>query len=158
MRQVIKPGQPVDFLTPDEMMHLIPRPAEESRVRAAVSIQLDANGNGQAEAYNVPAGYEFEARRVVLDIGGSTDPSTGNVALNVAGKFVRYLRSGNPIEYAVPAAPTGTAQVPGVQTWSREQGPYLRNKETFEIQAKGLTANAVLRADVEGVLIRPSVP
>ena len=157
MKQRIIHGAEIDFVTPDEIVKLIPRPKEETRIRVIETIQLDANGSGTDEVYKVPAGYEFRARRVMLNIGGATDPSTGNVPLNVAGKFVAYLRSGNLIEYAVPVSPNAAPQVPGAQNWGSEQGPYLRNGEVFEVQAKGLTANAILTVALEGILTRPAV-
>lgn len=156
MRQVLRPGYPVDFLTPDEFVALQPRARQESRVRSPATLQLDANGNGVVTAFEVEAGYEFEARRIVLTLTGNipSDPNTGPVLLNAAGKFVAYMRSGSLIEYGQPAY--GAAiQVPGIQTWSREQGPYLRNSEVFQVQANGLTANGVLNVYLEGILVRP---
>lgn len=156
MKQVIKQGQAIDALTPDEFVRLLPRPVETTRIRAKAQVQLNAAGSGQVEIYKVPAGYSFEARRVFINIGGSSDPSTGNVPLNVAGKFVAYLRSGTLIEYAAPTGPNAVPQVPGVQTWGEEQGPYYRNGEVVEVQALGLTANQWLTVDLEGILFRPS--
>lgn len=156
MRQVLRPGYPVDFLTPDEFVQLQPRPQQRSRTRAPATIQLDANGNGTGVVFEVDVGYEFEARRIVLSLFGNVpnDPNTGNVLLNAAGKFVAYLRSDSLIEYGQPMY--GAAiQVPGVQTWSREQGPYLRNGEVFQVRANGLTANGVLNVYLEGILVRP---
>lgn len=150
-------GAEIETVTPDEILKLIPRPVETTRVRVTETVQLDATGSGQDEVYKVPMGYEFRARRVSLDISGATDPSTGNVPLNVAGKFVAYLRSGTRIEYAVPSSPNAVPQVPGVQTWGSEQGPYLRNAEVFEVLVKGLTASAVLTVVLEGDLRRPPV-
>lgn len=157
MRQVLKPGQPVDFLTPDELYDAIPRPRQETRIREPASIQLSGAGAGVGDVYTVPAGYEFEARRIVIVLAGNiaTDPNTGNVLLNAAGKWVSYLRSGSLIEIGQPAY-GGAVQVPGTQTWSREQGPYLRNKEVFQVQCAGLTANAILNVYLEGILVRPS--
>lgn len=156
MRQVLRPGYPVDFLTPDEFVRLQARERQQSRVRSASTLQLDANGNGVNIAFEVEAGYEFEARRIVLTLTGNipSDPNTGAVALNAAGKFVAYLRSGSLIEYGQPQY-GATIQVPGIQTWSREQGPYLRNQEVFQVQANGLTANGVLNVYLEGILVRP---
>lgn len=158
MQQRVHPGAALDILTPDEALRLLDDFYARTvtyRVRAAGTVALDANGNGTEELYSVPLGMEFEARRVTLDISGASDPSTGNVALNVAGKFVAYQRSGARIEYAVPLSPNSVPQVPGVQTWGDEQGPYLRNGEVFEIAARGLTANGILFAIVEGILRRP---
>lgn len=281
MKQTVQLGKPLDFLTQDELVKLLPRPQEVTRIRATATVALDATGSGVDEVYKCPMGHEFAARRVTLDISGSPDPSTGNVplggstttqtdvdnsasgaataltatlpgaagattyitgfevtgtgataasviaitvtgvsggtktyelaipagattpvtplmvefsrpipasglntaiAVNVpsfgagntnaavtahgfqqvvssaVGKFVAYLRSGTRIEYAVPQSPNATPQVPGVQTWSREQGPYLRNAEVFEVQAKGLTANGFLSVILEGLLTRPAAP
>lgn len=158
MRQAVIPGKPIDALTSAEAAELFQslwRETVEERVRAAANIKLDASGSGQDEIYTVPLGFEFEARRVSLDLDTASDPSTGNVALNVAGKFVRYLRSGTPIEYAVPISPNAVPQVPGVQSWGDEQGPYFRNGEVFEVLARGLTGASILAVTVEGILRRP---
>lgn len=155
MRQAIRPGGTIDALTTEEAQELFRhgrRKPKVQRVRAAATITLDANGNGQDEVYAVPAGMEFAARRVSLDLNTAADPSTGNVPLDVAGKTVEYLRSGTRIEYAVPQSPKAVPQVPGIQTWGDQQGPYLRNGEVFEVRVKGLTANAVLDVTVEGLL------
>jgi hypothetical protein len=161
MKQAIKHGAMLDALTPDEARTIVNDAARErasSRMRATATIKLDANGAGQDEVMVVPPGFEFSARRVTVDLDTATDPSTGNVALNVAGKAVEYLRSGTRIEYAAPVSPNAVAQVPGVQTWGAEQGPYLRNGEVFEVRARGLTANAILSVILEGILHRCELP
>lgn len=126
-------------------------------MRVPATIPLDGTGAGKGDVYEIPAGYEFEARRVVLVLTGNipADPNTGNVLLNAAGKWVAYMRSGSLIEPAQPAY-GGAIQVPGVQTWSREQGPYVRNLEVFQVQCAGLTANGFLNVYLEGILVRPS--
>lgn len=151
-RQRVVHGAFIDTVTPDEMYRMIPRPPRKTRMRVGATLALDATGSGRADVYKVPIGGEFEARRVMLNLESAADPSTGNVALNVAGKFVKYLRSGTLIEYAVPFGPNAVSQIPGVQTWGAEQGPYLRNGEVFQIQALGLTASVVLSIFVEGIL------
>lgn len=157
MKQTIKHGATIDAMTPGEAQALLQAYRERDmpkRVRASRTVQLDATGAGQDEVYTVPPGWEFETRRIVLDLDLATDPNTGNVALNAAGRAVEYLRSGTRIEYGLPQGPAG-AQVPGVQTWGAEQGPYLRNGEVLEVKVRGLTANAILTATVEGILKRP---
>lgn len=155
MEQRIVHGATIDALTPDELVSLIPRPAQYTRIRATETVQLDATGSGDDEVYKVPIGYQFAARRISLNIGGATDPSTGNVALNVAGKFVAYVRSGQFIEYGQPQY-GAAVQIPGVQTWGDQQGPYLENGEVFGVIAKGLTASVNLLVILEGILYRPS--
>lgn len=155
MRFTLKHGTTLETATPDEVRTIIAEAHKRSapkRVRANAIVLLDASGNGQAEVYTIPVGFQFEARRVFLDLDTASDPSTGNVALNVAGKAVDYLRSGTRIEYAVPFGPNAASQIPGVQTWGSEQGPYFRNGEVFEVRARGLTANARLSVTVEGIL------
>jgi hypothetical protein len=157
VRQTVAPGKQIEALTPDEARELLRaefRQTVEHRVRAEGNIRLDANGNGTIELYTVPQGFEFDARRVTLDLDQASDPSTGAVVLNAAGKFIEYLRAGERIEYGQPQY-GASVQVPGAQTWSREQGPYLRNGETFEVAAHGLTAAGGFRATVEGILRRP---
>jgi hypothetical protein len=157
VKQRIVPGMEVDFLTADEMVKMIRRPEQITRVRVPGNVVLTAAGGGDDEIYKVPAGMELAVRRVVLTLTGNVpnDPNTGNVLLNAAGKFVAYMRSGQLIEYGQPQY--GAAiQVPGVQTWGDQQGPYLRNGEVFGVVAAGLTANASLSVYVEGLLYRPA--
>lgn len=157
MKTRIVPGAEIDIPTADEIVKLIPRPLQVTRIRAAASVLLGATGAGDDEVYKVPAGMELAVRRVVITLTGNVpnDPNTGNVLLNAAGKFVAYMRSGQLIEYGQPAY--GAAiQVPGVQTWGDQQGPYLRNGEVFGVVAAGLTANTSLSVYVEGLLYRPS--
>lgn len=159
MKTTIKHGVELETLTPDELRATLSGLAEQNRaqrVRASQAVALDAAGAGMDEVYTVPMGWEFEARRVSLDLDTATDPSTGNVPLNVAGRSVEYLRSGVRIEYGVPQGPNVAPQVPGIQSWGDEQGPYLRNGEVFEVRARGLTANSRLMVTVEGILKRPS--
>lgn len=156
MRQTLVPGGAIDALTREEARELFAgayRQTVEERVRPSGVIVLDGAGNGQEELYTVPAGFELEVRRIVLDLSTASDPNTGNVALG-AGKFVQYLRGGAVIEYGQPTYGP-TLQVPGSQSWGDEQGPYLRNLETFEVRAVGLTAGATLVARLEGILRRP---
>lgn len=156
MRQILKPGHPVDFLTPAEAEAMLPPlPHQVTRIRAPQTIQLDASGNGIDNVYEVPIGYEFALRRIVLTLTGNapSDPTVGAVAM-AAGHWVAYLRSGSLIEYAMPQWTT-LYQVPGVQTWGDQQGPYLRNGEVLQVQAAGLTTSGVLNAYAEGLLVRP---
>ena len=279
MRQQVVPGGSIEAITPLEMAELLEhlyREEVEERVRGAATIALDANGNGQDEVYSPPVGFEFEARRVSVELNTAADPLTAAVLLgtqattpadasatgaaaalapalpaqagitnwvtgfevtgsgatagsvivvtltgvvggplsydlvipagvlnsvtplivqfpqpipatgpNVAitlnvpsfgagntneaatihgytqapagGKTVEYLRSGTRIEWAQPQY-GAAVQVPGVQTWGTEQGPYIRNGEVFEVRARGLTANATLDVTVEGILRRPPQP
>ena len=154
MRQRVVHGTMIDALTPDEFVKLVPRPAQTSRVRAPQTVALDATGSGVDVIYKVPMGYELYVRRVSVTLNTVTDPSAAPVFLNVAGHFMVYQRSGMFIEYAQPQYATQT-QVPGIQTWGDQQGPYLRNGETFEVKAVGLTANAQLDVTLEGILRRP---
>lgn len=154
-QQRIMHGATLDFITPDELVRLIPRPPEISRIRATQQVQLDGTGGGRDEVYKVPTGYEFAARRVSM-YATVNDPTTGAIALSGAGKGVAYLRSGAFIEWAQPQY-ASAVQVPGVQTWGAEQGPYLRNAEVFEVLAIGLTASIILTVVLEGLLKRPGV-
>lgn len=160
MRTILKHGAVIDHVTPDEMRAMLgdssDKESASKRVRTAVGVNLDAAGNGQDEVYGVPIGFEFEARRLFVNLSTASGPVTGSVALNVAGKQIALLRSGVLMEYAVPLAPTALAQVPGMQTWGFQEGPYLRNGEVFEVQAVGLTALATLMVTLEGILTRPA--
>lgn len=77
--------------------------------------------------------------------------------LNVAGKYIKYTRSGIFTAYALPEGPTGLFQVPGVESWGEQQGPTLNNAEVFELQIVGLTANASLTVELQGLLMGPKV-
>lgn len=132
------------------------RQETEDRVRAGCTIQLDANGAGQEEVFTCPMGFEIEVRRVFLDLSSATESTlnAATVSLGGAGVSVQYLRSGTRIEWALPVSPIGTGfRVPGTETWGSQQGPYLRNGETFEVRALlGATkANDTLIALVEGI-------
>jgi hypothetical protein len=161
MRFTLKHGAEIDTLTKDEaenILNTIRARDAARRIRATAIVALDANGNGTDEVYAVPVGFEFAARRVTLDLDTASDPNTGNVALNVAGKAVEFLRSGTRVEYAVPISANAIPQIPGVQTWGAEQGPQFVNGEVFEVKARGLTPNAHLSVIVEGILRRPIAP
>jgi len=153
-RQRIMHGAVLDFVTPDEVLRLIPRPEQVTRIRVTTQVQLDASGNGRDDVYKVPTGYEFGSRRVTM-YTTATDPVTGAVIF-AAGKAVAYLRSGAFIEWAQTQF-GNSYQVPGVQTWGSEQGPYLRNAEVFQVQAFGLTASGLLTVILEGLLRRPGM-
>lgn len=152
MKQAVIPGGHLDALTLDEARELIEgvfQKQTEERVRASATIALDGTGSGKDEVYTCPVGFEFEARRVTLELGGA-DPVTGAVALNAAGHNVRYLRSGAIIAWGQPFYGS-VLQVPGSESWGDEQGPYVRNGEVFEVAAVGLTPNVNLEVLVEGI-------
>ena len=155
MRQRIHQGAVIDAVTPDEIVKLIPRPLQRTRIRATETGVLDGSGNGTLDVYKVPIGYEFEVRRVTLNLSTASDPATGEVVLG-AGKYVVYTRSGQFSEYGQPEFGS-QVQVPGIQTWGAEQGMYLRNGEMFQVKAVGLTADATLTVVLEGSLARPPV-
>jgi hypothetical protein len=155
MKQRVIAGGHIDALTTDEFVKLFPRHEQLSHVRAAETGLLNGSGYVSIDVYKVPMGMEFGARRVTIVMNTATDPSTGEVALNVSGKYVVYQRSGQFIEYGMPAYGS-SIQVPGLETWGDQQGPTLRNGEVFQVVAYGLTAGSQLTATVEGLLKRPS--
>lgn len=163
MQQRVYHGAMIDAVTPDEMvkMFLTDRRSRWERVRAPASLPLNASGAGGGDIYKCPTGMEFAARRVVFTLTGTvpSDPNTGNVLLTAAGKYIAYMRGGYQgelIEYAQPQY-GAAVQVPGVQTWGEQQGPYIRNGEVFAVLVAGLTANLVLNVYLEG-LLRPYHP
>lgn len=159
-RQKIKPGGEIEALTLAEARGLLSDAirgldiSKSQRVRAGASFVTDAAGNADDDVYTVPAGFQFEVRRVVLDADAADGPnSAGRIVIDAAGEAVEYLRSGTRIEYGQPQY--GVAiQIPGIQTWGAQQGPYLRNDEVFQIRARGLGANVRLRVTVEGILYK----
>lgn len=160
MKTKIKPGVEIETLTEAEARGLIADAirgldtTRTQRVRAAETFQLDANGNGETPVYTVPAGFQFEVRRIVLDCDEAGGPSgAGKITLDAAGESVEYLRSGTRIEYGQPEYGPAV-QIPGIQTWGAQQGPYLRNDETFSVRANGLTANVHIGVSVEGILYK----
>jgi hypothetical protein len=149
-------GAYVHIPSPDEIAVAVNRGPDRLRHRIPASLALDGTGSGKVNIWDIPAGMKFEVRRIMLSLTGNvpSDPNTGNVLLNAAGKFVALLRSDSLIEYLQPTY--GAAiQVPGIQTWSREQGPYIANKEVLQLQAAGLTGNLELGIYVEGILEVP---
>lgn len=154
MRQRIIHGTVIDVATPDEVRSILEtvKPPKKARIRAPMNIVLDGSGDGQDEIYTVPIGYVFSLRRLVTNISTATSPVNGQVPLNVASRYVALLRSGSLVEYPVLVSPTGISQVPGVATWSSDEEPYFRNGEVVEIQAVGLTPDAILSVSLEGLL------
>lgn len=160
MRQRIVHGAFVDMVTPDELYRALPRPRQKTRMRVPMAFKLDAAGvlsNG--EIYKCPIGHQFEVRRIVVVLSGNnanSDPSSGPILLNAAGKWAAYLRSGQLLEYA-GLSYGSSLQIPGSQTWGDEQGPYIQNGETFGLflNAGIGVANTELSAYLEGILTRP---
>ena len=155
----IRQGAQLETATPAEVEAIVQRAntkAQFTRVRASASAALNAAGATitPMQVYKIPAGYEFAARRVMVNINTAAGPGTGNVPLT-AGAFITYQRSGTLIAYGQPAYGS-TVQVPGAETWGDEQGPYLRNGEYFEVVAAGLTASAQLVVYLQGILYRPT--
>lgn len=159
---VLKHGAILNAASREEIEELLrqytTRQQTRERVRAGNAVILDAAGTtgGPLDLYEVPTGFEFEARRVVFDLGSVTDSNmtVANVNLAAAGFSAQYLRSGTRIEWAVPSSPVGGARIPGIQTWGSEQGPYLRNGEVFQVRATlgAGQVGVVLTALVEGIL------
>lgn len=138
----LKHGAIFDIANREEIEELLKqyqtRQDTRERVRAGATLVLDANGIAQEEVYSVPIGFEFEARRVFMDLSSVTESTlpVGTINLSGAGLSVQYMRSGTRIEWANPASPVGSGgRVPGTQTWGSQQGPYLRNGEVLEVRA-----------------------
>lgn len=163
MLQKIIHGANLDIVSRGELEALLrqytTRQQSLRRVRAPEHVVLDATGTGTIQVYKVPAGYEFEVRRVILDLSTATENNLPAVTVSLAGGglSLQYLRSGTRIEWGNPASPAavgGGGYVPGSQTWGKQQGPSLRNGEVFQIRAilgAGL-AGVELIATVEGIL------
>lgn len=156
MEVTITPGAKFNVLTPDEFVSFIPRPEQRTWIDAPASVTLDATGSGDIAVYKCPMGYEFFSRRVTMLLNTAADPSSGQVVLNVAGTYVRYSRSDQLGEFAQPQYGSAV-QIPGVQTWGDQQGPYMQNGQVLKVHASGLTANAQLTVILEGILKRPGM-
>lgn len=158
MKQRIIHGAMLEIPTADEIVNLIPRPPRETRVRAPEQMTLDATGTGAVDIYKVPTGAEFDLRRVQFELGTVVGGNLGTAGINLitVGNFCRYLRSGTPVGWALPANSLGTAagRIPGVETWGAEQGPYLRGGEVFSVQICGGAVNAgnTISITAEGIL------
>jgi hypothetical protein len=158
----IKHGAILNAVSREEVEQLLQqyttRQQTRERVRAPATTILDATGAGLLEVYIVPIGWELEVRRVQFDLStvNETNVATASVSLNTPGFAVQYLRSGTRIEWGMPGSPANNFKVPGVQTWGAEQGPYLRNGETFEVRALlgAGVSGASLTILMEGILTR----
>lgn len=152
------PGAKLDIITRAEFEQLLrqysARQESWRRIRAAESAALDATGAAAIDVYKVPAGDEFEARRVVIDMGDATDAARNSINLGGAGVSVQYLRSGVRIEWALPVSQEGGFKVPGVETWGSQQGPVLKNGEIFQVKALlgAGKAGVTMTVLVEGIL------
>ena len=167
MKHTIKHGATVDIPSLGEIQDAISSGLKDhvpvinatparTTIRAGEVVQLDATGSGVCNVLTIPPGFEFDLRRLSFSLSTCADSVTGAVQLGVAGVYLEYLRSGRHIEYGMPEGPTGHIQVPGIQTWSAVEGPYLSNGEILQIVAAGLTANATLEVEATGVLLKPS--
>ncbi len=153
MLQKIIHGKEINFVTPDEIVHLIPRPEQKTRIRADAAVPLNSAGSGTVDVYTCPIGYSFEARRVFVRLssdGLGTATITPTTLTDTA--YILYLRSGEIITLGMAES----KQLPSDESWGEEQGPKLANGEVFQVQAVGLTASASLIVHLEGILIRPS--
>lgn len=173
MKQTIVPGAQLDVLTEDEARELLRREYRqtvEQRIRAEGTVKLDATGTGVVEIYTCPVGFEFEARRIMIasDLGYyilKTTPSGGGGAGANSTVRLEYLRSGEslgrPNSDNVITSATPNDEVwfilPHTDTWSREQGPYIRNGETLELAVRGIAAlaNINMQVTAEGLQRRP---
>lgn len=142
---------------------LTTRQATRERIRAVASTVLDGAGYGFIDVYKVPIGYELEVRRVQIELGSirddGTNLGTACITLNGFPTYAEYLRSGTRIEWAAPmdSLSNSVARLPGVQTWGREQGPYLRNGEIFQFQCGlgvGVAFFVPITVTVEGILTK----
>jgi hypothetical protein len=172
MRQTIVPGGTIESLTEEETRDLVRqiyRETVENRVRAEGTATLDANGTGTVEVYTVPIGFEFEVRRVLIESDAGyfwvkTVPGGGQGATSPIVP-IEFLRSGESLgtPHIDNVIKTGTPQdevwylFPHVDTWSKEQGPYIRNGETFETVFRNCTnfASKNVQVTAEGLLRRP---
>jgi hypothetical protein len=172
MLQTVVPGAKIDSLTYEETRELIRseyRTAVENRVRAEATVRLDATGTGVLDVYTVPVGFEFELRR--LNIASDTGygwakfiPQGGGTGQSSVVP-IEYLRSGESLSRAVPdkyfdsTTPTNETWYlfPHVETWSREQGPYLRNGEILQVafRAVAFVASVGVQVTAEGLLRKP---
>lgn len=105
----------------------------------------------------LPPGYTIGSITDLIDAGDqySAVELIAQQLPYTTGRAVEYLRSGSRIQYAMTQGPSGSLQVPGIESWGEEQGPYLRNGEVFEVRAKNLAPNATLTAIVSGMLSKP---
>lgn len=165
MKQKVRAGGELDIPTLEEIRALFYGGPIRDRIIATANIALNAVGNGTSannveDLYTVPQGMQCEIRRVALTVTGATGPMNGNIPLNVAGVGIAYLRSGTIMEWANPASAAGIPSVPGSQSWSKEQGPYLQNGQSFEVSCFGLAAAAggFLTVTVEGIQTDPRPP
>lgn len=149
-------GKEINFVTPDEIVKLIPRPEQKTRIRADQATALGVSPS-VVDVYHCPAGYSFEARRVFIRLsndGLTTGAATFTAITDAA--YLLYLRSGEIICAARPVAPNGTFSIPGDESWGEEQGPKVANGEVFQVAAYGLTQGVSLIVHLEGILTRPS--
>lgn len=119
------------------------REANRTRVRATATFQTESvAGSGSVDVYTVPPGFELEVRRVQFDGGWIADDGSNlgvrAVPFSALGVDAQYLRSGTRIEWAKPAGvpPITGPCVPGIQTWSEEEGPLITGGEIFQVRVR----------------------
>lgn len=108
------------------------------RIHATASVAIPPVGDTPVflSVFKVPPGFDFDARRVEFDIPSMDESSLSNaLAIGLGGNSLAYYRSGTRLQWAMPRAlPVSLPAIPGVETWSREQGPRLTGGEVFEIR------------------------
>lgn len=173
MRTLIKPGSPIETLTPDEARDIIQQEYRKQvfqHVRAEGTAKMDATGTGQVDAYTCPMGFEFECRRILIEGDAGLFwlkalPALGQGGPSQLVNPLEYMRSGesigiptvsNVIKTAVPQDEVWWL-FPHLDTWGDQQGPYIRNGETLSLNLRGLinSANLTIQVTVEGLQRRP---
>jgi hypothetical protein len=173
VKTTIVPGAALDVLTPDEARELLRqeyRQTVEQHVRAEGTGKMDGTGTGTIDIYTCPVGFEFEARRILIESDQlyhwvKTVPALGQGAPGQAVIPLEYLRSGEslgrPFQDMVIKTAVPTDEVwylfPHLDTWSAQQGPYLRNGETLQLACRGCVSFASINVQVtvEGIQRRP---
>ncbi len=131
--------------TPDAELPVSVRPEESGETTTTGAVSIDV--------YTVPAGYDFNLTRLLVEAEGFTPaaPFTG------AGAYIAIRRSSVLIDFAalIAVEPSGGGKsLPALFTYSVTSGFRLSNKETLQVALVAGPATTVITARAEGFLRR----
>lgn len=165
MRLKLVPGSDLEVATPKEVDDIVKShkyvPPRVTHIRKSVVLAgLGATEYVHAEVYRVPFAFRFHLRRCDFTTNLSIQDGPVTDAVPIGAAFwIGYTRSNNALApggqnvtaFAQPEF-AGAYQIPGSESWSAVQGPYLQNGEVLGVVAYGLAVGTSLSLLIQGIL------
>lgn len=147
MRQVLKPGEELDFLVREELQEVAEellsgylRPPDP--IRPQNGEVTDASGDAVIELYRVVTGYQALITRLVVEVSGYNPTSTPPAG------YAYLLRSNELIDFVDFAD-----GVPAVGTWNESNAPRFYSTERVILQVYGAPADTAIVCRAQGFLL-----